>query len=258
MNIFKNIFGNKDNPSKEEIRNYLKEDLNSEESREFEEAISDNPLLGDAIDGYKEFGHGELDNIPSLEEFYQNKNIQNNTAKVRSIGPIVNRIAAGLLGVVAISAVYLYWGDTSYDRIYSDNFNEFYDPDIYNYRTSDTADKKDFHPIKEKAISKFNEGDYEASIHFWEQYNEVDDKDVQTIMYLGYSHLRLGNPEKAIEYLNTIAKKDTNYKDETMWYLALAQIKLKNKDEARSTLDYIIGNSDEFYVKKAKNILKKM
>lgn len=257
MSILKNIFGRKKNPSKEEIQSYLEGSLDQTKSRAFEEALSDNPLLGDAIEGFEAFGAKEIEGTPSLEAFYSQKTAH---TRIRNARFYINRIAASLLGVMIVSALYMYWGETSSERIYANNFEEFYDPSIYALRGGDDPSaRKEVHPTKKKAIDNFLEGKYSESIIYWEQYLEINQNDIQANMYLGYVYLEAGNPEKAIEYLTFIAgEEDSEYKDETKWYLALAQIKMKDKEAARETLKDIIENSHEFYGKKARVILRKL
>lgn len=255
MGILKSIFKGQKNPSKASIRKYLDGKMDAGNTRNFEQAISDNPLLGDAIEGFKEFGSSELDAVPSLDDFYHQKSTP---SKVRNLRTTINRVAALLLGVVAISAVYIYLGETSNERIYADNFNEFFDPSIYALRGGDDPSKNQLHPTKDKAITYFLDQNYSESIVFWEKYLEIDGNDVQSKMYMGYCLMEEGNTEEAIEYLSAIAGEDSEYKDETRWYLALAQLKVGDTEGARGTLDDLVNNSPEFYVKKAQLILEQL
>lgn len=256
MKLLKSIFNKTENPSKDNIQDYLDNNLDRNRTRKVEEALSENHLLGDAIDGYKEFGAKEINRMPTFDTFYSERAPH---AKVRGIRPIVNKVAAAMIGVVMVGSVYLYWNETSYERIYSDNFGEFYDPSIYAERGSDDAsDKKEWHPEKEKAINLFQEGNYEQSIIYWKNYLKIDPEDIQSMLYLGYSYLEEDMPSEAIGYLMAIAGTDTEYKDETRWYLALAQIRTKDMDGARITLEDLVDNGHEFYAEKAKSVLENM
>jgi tetratricopeptide (TPR) repeat protein len=256
MKLLKSIFNKTENPSKDDIQAYLDNKLDRNKTRKVEEALSDNPFLGDAIDGYKEFGSKEVNSLPEFDTFYSNKSSH---AKIRGIRPAVNKIAAAMIGVMMVGSVYLYWNETSYERIYSKNFGEFYDPSIYASRgRSDNSGKEEWHPEKEKAINLFQESNYGKSIIHWKNYLEVNPEDVQSMLYLGYSYLEEGQPEEALGYLMAIAGIDTEYKDETRWYLALAQIRTQDMDGAKITLDDLVDNAHEFYAEKAKSVLENL
>lgn len=253
MKLFKSIFNKTENPSREDIQNYLDGNLDRGKTRKVEEALSDSPLLGDAIEGYQQFDSKEVNRLPDFDTFYSNRSSH---AKIRGIRSNVNRAAAAMIGVVMVGAVYLYWNETSYERIYSKNFGEFYDPSIYAERGGDESEKKEWHPEKEKAINFFQEGNYGKSIVHWENYLKINPEDIQSMLYLGYSHLEEGRAQESLEYLIAIAGIDSEYKDETRWYLAMAQIRTKDMEGARITLEDLVNNAHEFYAEKAKSVLE--
>lgn len=256
MRILRKIFGNKKKPSKDDIQSYLKDRLDHSQQRMVEDAMSDDPFLSDAMEGFNTFGADEFSKTPSFDQFLE---VKQPHAKVRGLRGTVNKIAAGLIGFMLVAAVYLYWGETNYERIYAKHFNEFYDPKIYALRSGDDPGEKEvMHPLKEKAIALFLDREFAKSITEWKAYKEAISGDLQSDIYIAYCYLELEDAESAISYLKPLddQRLDFEYKDETKWYLALAQIKLEDKKAAEKTLKDIIENSDEFYGEKAKSILK--
>lgn len=253
MSLFKNIFGKKDSPSRQDMHDYANDKLSDKKSRAMEEAMADNPLLSDAMDGFKEFGSQEIDNVPDFDTFYQKKAPKFKTATIR---PMINRMAAAVLMLLVASAIYLYWSESSSERIFADNFSEFKDPLISDSRNTESTEK--WHEYKEEAIALLRAKDYSKSIIYWEKYEALGNQEAQTLFYLGFAHMKNENPDKAIEYLSAIAGTASEYQNEAKWYLALAQLKIKDDDGAKSTLQDLKENGDNFYSGKAKSILEQL
>lgn len=253
MNLLQKIFGKKDNPSNHEIRNYLNGNLDKGKVRQIEDAMTENPLLSDAVDGFKEFGAEEMDTVPDFEEFYQQKNPQGHSNNTR---PYINWIVAALLVAFAVAAIYFYWQESTTERIFADNFIEFKDPTLSESRSGEGL--QEWSEIKEKAIIAFQEEDYPKSILYWEKSLENNNDDIQSKFYLGFAHLNDGNPKKSIEYLSAIAGENSDYKEESKWYLALAQLKIKDKEGARETLEDLQKTAGQFYAEQAGLILEQL
>ena len=253
MNLLEKIFGKKDHPTDQEVRNYLDGNLDKGTVRKVESAISQNPLLSDAVDGFREFGTDEMDAVPDFDTFYNQKGRKDGNRNIRQY---INWLMAALLALFLMAALYLYWSESETERVFADNFAEFKDPSISDSRNG--ADGKEWSPVKEKALTYFQAKDYPKSILYWEKSLEADAEDTQSKFYLGFAHLNDGNPSKAIEYLSAIAGEDSKYKNDSKWYLALAQLKIKDKEGARETLEDLEKTGDNFYSKQARSILEEL
>lgn len=250
MNLLQNIFGKEDNPTDKEIRDYLDGNSDKRKTRKMESAISQNPLLSDAMDGFKKFGAAEMDAVPDFDTFYQEKGPKGGHSNIRQY---INWFIAGLLMLFLMAALYVYWSDSVTERVFADNFAEFKDPSISQSRSGENGEI--WSPTKEKALTYLQAGDYQKSILYWEKSLEGNVTDIQSKFYLGVAHLNDGNPGKAIEYLSAIAGENSNYEDDSKWYLALAQIKIRDKDGARETLEDLQKTGNGFYMEQVGSIL---
>jgi hypothetical protein len=75
--------------------------------------------------------------------------------------------------------------------------------------------------------------------------------------YSGVSALALDDPKKAISYFKETDNRNNQYYEATLWYEALANVKLGNKKEATRLLEKIIGLNGQ-YKSQAEQTLKEL
>jgi hypothetical protein len=75
--------------------------------------------------------------------------------------------------------------------------------------------------------------------------------------YSGVSALALNNPKEAISYFKKTDYKNNPYYEATLWYEALANVKLGNRKEATQLLEKIIGLNGQ-YKSQAEQTLKEL
>jgi tetratricopeptide (TPR) repeat protein len=80
----------------------------------------------------------------------------------------------------------------------------------------------------------------------------------ELFIYRANALLGKGETQQAIEEYQTLLDNNTKFKNMTKWYLALAYIKDKNLEKAKSLLEVLSNTSDKDYQKKAKQLLKKL
>lgn len=98
----------------------------------------------------------------------------------------------------------------------------------------------------------FNGKDYEQSAAFLKIYVAKSPEDIKAQLYLGISYLELGDYEQAEILLQKIAKGQSVFKEEAIWYSALSNIKQGNNTEALRSLEKL--SKDGPYTQKAKEL----
>lgn len=252
MNLFHKIFGHKANISKQDLQDYLQHKASLETQRRVEAKMTDSPLLADAMDGFMEQGSQNLSEVPDFREFQSRRKL----GKVRRMAPYINRVAALLLGAMAVSGLYYYWEETTTDRMYAAYFDEFQDPSVSGMRSGESEEQ--WHPAKAEAVWHYGAGDYESSIIYWEKYQDAFPDSLQAPMFIGYCHLKLGRSQQAISHLEPLTNINNPYKEEAQWYLALAYLHQRKTDLARPILENLQDKAHDYYASKAQKILERL
>jgi TolA-binding protein len=117
--------------------------------------------------------------------------------------------------------------------------------------------------IKKSAFSAYQKGEFEKSIDllngYIADYPKKASKDFQSYLILGVSQLA---SEKTIESIETfeyvLNGKDSSYKQQSEWYLALANVKLDKHDDAEKILNKIAGQKGHCHKKDAIKLLDEL
>jgi TolA-binding protein len=117
--------------------------------------------------------------------------------------------------------------------------------------------------IKKQAFSAYQKGDYTKSVDLLNGY--INDyplkasKDFQSYLILGVSQLA---SEKTIESIETfeyvLNGKDSSYKQQSEWYLALANVKLDKYEDAEKILNKIAAQKGHCQKKDAIKLLDQL
>ncbi len=254
----RDIFCKSTRLTKNDIRKYLDRDTTNKERHEIEKIMSSSSLNEDAMEGFEEFGIDELDKIPSFNKFKSKVEFPSSSHKIHSISPYINRIAAAMIGVVTMMGSYMYWNDSAPERTFAEQFQGYDDPKMFELRDGNSEDGTAINTVLQQGTSHYLDEDYSEAIVYFETYLEENIGEPQATFYLGVSHLQTKNPKKAIEYLSVVAGLDSEYNDSAKWFLALAQIKMREEESAKETLRDLEKNGPPFYARKAKTLLEQI
>ncbi len=258
MSILNKIFGKKTQTSKQDFKDYLEGNLNHNPLREFEHSISEDGFESDALDGFQEFGMDGLEQLPNADEFVSQLEKRKKAAKIRRISPWGNRIAAMVLGVMFVSAIYMYWNENSSERLFADYFGDYADPDLYAMR-SGGMDVEELNPTLEEAYSFYFEDDFEKAVFLFDSYSQENPVDDRTQFYLGLSYLKMDDARQALPYLESVvAMEASEFLNDAKWYQALSYLKLGKKEKARPLFEYLQTINDGYYDKKSREILEEI
>lgn len=246
------IFQPSQNRSEEDIRRYLKNELNDDERFEMENQMIDDPLLADAIEGYAEvnFDFSKTAPVENFDDFLERLDVSE-SAKIRSIQPQRTRfyrlaVAASVLLLAAFGAYYVFQGNASLsnDQLFAQNF-EIASMDLPQFRgDSVNGNATEINPILQSAIQAYEEKDFAKSYKEFQKYILTVNPDNNFALYhAGISALESNEQKSAFEYFMKLSLQKGDYTEEACWYLALTKIKQEDRKGAIELLDYLIDNS---------------
>lgn len=135
----------------------------------------------------------------------------------------------------------------NYDDLYNDNFKT-YPNTVYTIKRGDSINS-----LEREAFMAYEAGKYDIAI---QKFNEADLKDYFSF-YKAQSYMSLNNTEEAEHLFKKVIKDRNQFVAETYWYLALIQIKEKNKELAYKYLNILIDHHT-YNSEKAKILLDKL
>jgi hypothetical protein len=254
MASFRNIFNTNRSLSKNDIRRYNKGEMKDKELYETEHIMSGCPLSNDAVEGFKD-NPKALDRVPDFNTFKAHLNSQGRRGGIRHIRPIVNRLAAALIGVVMVSGIYLYWNEGSNERLFARHFDTYESNEFSNLRSGEGIDGTAPDELLSQAAGYYEAQDYDNAVDYLNAHLNKKPADLQTLFFLGIAHLENHQPQAAIQHFSIVAGQSSKYKEEAIWRLALAQVKAEDISGAKATLQDLQGAS-AYYADKAEALLK--
>ena len=88
--------------------------------------------------------------------------------------------------------------------------------------------------------------------------SEQDEFTPNLYVYLGLCHMQLGNFEEALIKLDTLLQSDTLDNHKALWYKCLVYLKQDKSDKALEVLNIILEKSTNFNYEKAKSLIDDM
>lgn len=223
-----------------EINNYLLKQSDKASLRRVEQHLVDCPLCADAMDGYAQ-NFSNQHNIPPKELTQTN---------IKSLN--MNRIAAAILLFLIPLSTYLYLNATAEERLYHKYFQSLTSESFASARSANT--NKAIDPEFEKALSFYEQQNFQGSIRHLENYIESHPQDASASFYLGVASLEEGQIAKAVQHLRIARINDEKMYEDATWYLILAVLKQGDKTEASLLIDELLKIKDSFYTEKANRL----
>lgn len=235
------------------FEDYLEGRLSSTEKNEFERRLADDEKFEQSYLTYKElsgFLESKFENKKAEKEFKENlKNISDtyfikteNKSRALMFKPWQYAIAASIVVIFGLLV------------IMNDSVPAYADyADFNNISLSVRGETKELLPKAEKS---FNEGNYEAALHYFDQIlvEDVNNKEIQ--LYKSIALIETNRYDDADELLVALSTGASVFKYEAMWYLALSKLKQKKYNECKIILEKIPEDA-EIYTK-AQKLLRKL
>lgn len=245
------IFGKEKNITKKEMNDYLDNALNNHEKNAIEKKANHSVFNREALEGFEENNVDLLNDVPSFNDFKERISKKDTHLPKNSYRSLINKIAALLIILITIAAIYLYWNENKSERIFADNFEGYNNPKMYALRD---ANDGQISATLQKATTFYLEKDFSNAVLYFEAYLKNNQSDLQGQFYLGMSYLQNKNATKAIEYLSLVAGQESEFKEDATWHLALSYLKNKDVDSAKEVLTDI-SKINSTYSNKAKELL---
>lgn len=234
--------------SKASIESYLKGKSDKKTTRAIEEEMNNSLFFSDAMDGFSDAPEF-LDRVNKLS--FDSIRTQKKSSKTYNLYRFAAAAAVLLLPLAAI----LWWpSQNTDDSLFAHNFSSF---PTDKYEVTRNEGNPDIILTKEiGAYKAYAEKNYTNAIQAFENHLAVIPEDAEATFYLGLAQLETGQTENAIDNLETARINSNRFYEDATWYLALAHIKLNQRDDAELVLQDLIKNEQGHYFAKAKKLLE--
>ena len=235
----------------DKFEKYILGHLTGGEKVEFERELENNPLLKEQLELEQDIV-GQIRNRAFVDKQIKTAKKEVQRGKViRLISYSVTSIAALLLVFFLVHGV---WQGKQYDKLYASNFTTYtndYLPTDGSYRGDTEIDS-----LLVKAMLAYERKDFTtAETQFSQSLSTKDNPEIR--FYLAISQLETGKINDALHNLQILHSQPFNFRyyEQTRWYLALANLKLHHKSEAKKYLDELVA-FDGVYLDKVKEIFE--
>lgn len=242
----------------EQIRAYLREELNEDQRFEVENHLLDCPLCTDAVEGFA--NNYNVEDLPKLD-FLEEKEVSTQSPTIVKKLPArknwVMRIAASLLLLSIPIGSYLYWQSNATERILAANFVEEDNPLLGALRSGDNNTLIS-NPDLQNGLAAYQRKEYDISFKILMEILNTDDENLLATYYSGLAAAKLGNWPIAEKQLKITRINSTDYFDEATWQLIATYLSQDKLIEAKELLSEVVENDKSHYQKKALEVLKKL
>ncbi len=243
----------------EQIRAYLREDLNEDQHFDVENHLLDCPLCTDAVEGFAN-NYNLLDELPELDFLGAKEAIITPTPTVIKQLPArknwAMRIAASLLLLSIPIGGYLYWQSNETERILAANFVEEDNPLIGALRSGDNS--LITNTELQNGLNAYQNKQYNVSLEILTSVLNTDPESVLANYYCGMAAAKLENWPVAEKQLKITRINAPDYFDEATWQLIATYLSQDKLTEAKELLYEVVENDKSHYQRRALEVLKKL
>lgn len=249
----KSIFETSKCLSRRQITDYLIGQSGKEATHQIEKHLLECPLCSTAVDNF-----AQQSDIQVVMGRTKNLNYANRTKTVRWLRPLKAVASVAAVATISFGAGWWVFNGNSPDKLFAEHYSSYPNDATLSLR-GDTPDaySTEKNPLME-ALNAYDNGDFNTSIQLLSQRLIHRPNDGVATYYLGLSYLEVEQLETAASYLETARINSERYYNAATWYLALIQLKLKNKSSSKLLLEELTLADDSFYVKKAEKLLNEL
>lgn len=171
------------------------------------------------------------------------------TASIKRIAPrfILLAVAAILAGIVLAVNIFL---PVKKVDLYGMNFS------IPNENLT-TRDNSILDANLQKAVQAYSNHNFQSAIPLFQKYLQSNESNSEVRFFLAISLMAEGKFEDALANLGDLSNHTGPYQNASLWYSALASIKLNEKNLAQSFLTKLVEKENS-YTPKAKELLEEL
>jgi tetratricopeptide (TPR) repeat protein len=228
---------------KKNINDFLSGKLNDHEHKDFQKGLAENENLlkqvGNEI--INEYGRIKLKN--KLNNF--DKDIKRSRLKKANL--LMVAVLCLAIGIPLLMNIIN--GTTGPDKLFASHFSPY--KTVLSVRGNENNDE-----LLSKGIIAYSTSNYKEAI---ESLEAIPDKSYVVSFYLGVSYLGVKPPKgkEAIMILNKVLTNDNDFKQQAIWYKALALLVTNETEKAKVLFEEIVTN-EWFNHEKATEILEVM
>ncbi len=234
--------------SDEFIRDYLLGKLSVDEERAFEEDLTANAELAEALDLQRDIMVGIKAGFDQQLKAKLSAVDDENKGVIRQLK--VWRWASAAAVVLGSLGVYFYMTQTPlHERSYLSHFSDF--PNIVTPVQRDTDTDL-------SALDYLDSGDYMEAVKGLKQLQSQQPEQEYPRFYLGLAYLHLENWHLAIEALEGVRQgSDQRFIEPATWYVMLAYLRSGDLEKTRLLAEYLVSENSQ-YRKDARAILDRL
>ena len=224
------------------ISGYFKNTLSTSQRERFDKLLLEDSVFKSEFEEYGSVRNAfKLNEAEALKAKLKAIEASSKPPKLRFLSYIKYTIAASIIAAVGIGIMYKLNTQSIYDEFYK-TYPNVYQPVV----RSDADANKAFLYYESGAHEKAQQ---EFQTMLAQEYNP------NVAFYCGLSYLETKDFEKAIQQFETINGEDFEFKDELLWYSALAYIGVESYQKASNQLNLLKQNPLSAYRENALTIL---
>ena len=246
---------------KEDLKKYLDKQLSDKEQNAFEQEMSENLFLSEAVEGLEEWKKQRTADFEKLEDELNiliSDKIESKDYEIKKVVrmPIfrIIAVAAGIIGILFFTVTFLYQQRMSVDNLFKENFKILTHPDGV---VRGDAENTDSLTEEKKAVYYYERENYKEAIVQYEKIVQEQPKNEKAQLFLAVSYLANFQPENAIEILAANDFSNSNYKQDRDWYLALAYLNNKDLKNAKLLFQHL-SQENSYYQTPSRKLLKSL
>ena len=237
-NILNDLLHTQGHINEEELNAYLSDRAPSDVRHKIENAMLDNDLFSDAVEGYQEMGLSTIPTLESFSEFKKKLPAPEEGAKIIQLTPAqrIKRILAVAAVLLLVVFAYNTLQSPTPDSLYAD-FYTHYENDISLTRRGDADGlDKNF----KAALGQYAVGEFAGAMTEFEKALASDPSNDAVHFFAGIACLEMNRYQDAIKHLTITKNGNSTYSSKAYWYVILATLKAGDTDSAKDMLNDFI------------------
>lgn len=237
------------------MENYLNGRMTTEEQQSFEREMSTNQELREEVEVHRRLVSSiETESVRQMLEQIHEENFAEEAAPVvpmHSHSRYFPLAIAASVALLILAGWWVFnWRSSQPEALYA----AYFSPDEGLPTTLGYADNAQF----AEGMVSYKLGEYTEALEYWQPLLSADPDNDTLSYYSGLAFLANDQPEQAMQYLNLIVENEASaYQMDARWYLALAYLKNEQPAKAQALLQTLAAK-DSPYREESQEILEKL
>ena len=233
-NILNDLLNTQGHFNEEELNAYLSERAPSNVRHKIENAMLDNDLFSDAVEGYQEMGLLEVPALESFSEFKKKLPALDGGAKIIQLTPVQQLMRVIAAAAILLLGVFVYNAlqSPTPDSLYADFYTHYENDISLTRRGDDDGLNKDF----KAALGQYAVGEFAAALPGFEKALSAEPDNDAAHFFSGIACLELNKYDEAIKHLDIAKNGNGTYSRKAYWYAILATLKSGDTQKAKTML----------------------